>query len=90
MYPQDNIFNIYYNIGRRVPFQVKRTRTMNVDFRYNKEGRTFMVERVEPRGQYGKAYGYCLVDNVRNDEYMKESYPETMARFYVPDVADGL
>ena len=76
MYPQDNIFNIYYNIGRRVPFQVKRTRTMNVDFRYNKEGRTFMVERVEPRGQYGKAYGYCLVDNVRNDEYMKESYPD--------------
>ncbi len=76
MYPHDNIFNIYYNIGRRVPFQVKRTRTVNVDFRYNKEGRTFMVERVEPRGKYGKAYGYCLIDNVRNDEYMKEAYPD--------------
>lgn len=24
MYPRDNIFNIYYNIGRIVPFQVKR------------------------------------------------------------------
>lgn len=24
MYPQDNIFNIFYNIGRRLPFIVKR------------------------------------------------------------------
>lgn len=23
MYPQDNIFKIYYNIGKRLPFQVK-------------------------------------------------------------------
>ena len=32
MYPRDNIFNIYYNIGRRVPFQVKRSRSMNADY----------------------------------------------------------
>ena len=74
MYPKDNIFNIYYNIGRRVPFQVKRSR--NDDLRHSKEGKTFMVERVEPRGKYGEAYGYCLIDNVRNDEYMKEIYPD--------------
>lgn len=75
MYPKDNIFNIYYNIGRRTPFQVKRSRSMDVDFRYNKKGRTFMVERVEPKGKYGKAFGYCLIDDIRNDEYMKQSYP---------------
>lgn len=76
MYPKDNIFNIYYNIGRRVPFQVKRSRTSDVEFRYNKKGRTFMVERVEPKGKYGKAFGYCMIDGVRNDEYIKEYYPE--------------
>lgn len=26
MYPEDNIFNIYYNIGKRLPFIVKRIR----------------------------------------------------------------
>lgn len=76
MYPRDNIFNIYYNIGKRVPFQVKRSRSLDMEFRYNKKGRTFMVERVEPRGIYGKAFGYCLIDNVRDDEYMKEYYPK--------------
>jgi len=76
MYPKDNIFNIYYNIGRRTPFQVKRSRSLDVGFRYNTKGKTFMVEKVEPRGKYGKAFGYCLIDNVRNDEYMKEVYPD--------------
>lgn len=81
MYPKDNIFNIYYNIGKRVPFQVKRSHVglkgwRDKDYRYSKEGKTFMVERVEPRGKYGEAYGYCLIDNVRNDEYMHEVYPD--------------
>lgn len=76
MYPRDNIFNIYYNIGRRVPFQVKRSRSMDTEFRHSTKGKTFMVERVEPRGKYGEAYGYCLIDNVRNDEYMHEVYPD--------------
>lgn len=81
MYPKDNIFNIYYNIGKRVPFQVKRSHIglkgwRDKDYRYSKEGKTFMVERVEPRGKYGEAYGYCLIDNVRNDEYMHEVYPD--------------
>lgn len=74
MYPRDNIFNIYFNIGKRIPFQVKRSRSLDKEFRYNKKGRTFMVERVELRGLYGKAFGYCLIDGVRNDEYMKEYY----------------
>lgn len=76
MYPKDNIFNIYYNIGKRTPFQVKRSRTADEDFRYNQKGRTFMVERVESHGRYGKAYGYCMIDGVRNDEYMKQCYPD--------------
>jgi len=76
MYPRDNIFNIYYNIGKRTPFQVKRSRCFDTDFRYNNKGRTFMVEVVKPRGKYGKAYGYCLIDGVRDDEYMKKVHPE--------------
>lgn len=27
-----------------------------------------MVEKIEPKGKYGKAYGYALVDDVSNDE----------------------
>lgn len=79
MYPNDNIFNIYYNIGRRVPFQVKRVSQRygyGKDFLYSTKGRTFMVERVEPRGQYGKAYGYCMVDGVRNNDYVEQCYPD--------------
>lgn len=81
MYPRDNIFNIFYNIGKRTPFQVKRIREGLYGCRSKEEfykpiGKTFMVERVEPKGKYGEAYGYCLTDNVRNDEYMKEVYPD--------------
>lgn len=78
MYPRDNIFNIYYNIGRIVPFQVKRAdrgfQALHQNL-YKPSGRTFMVEKVEPKGKYGKAYGYCLQDNVRSDEYMKTTIP---------------
>ena len=88
MYPRDNIFNIYYNIGRRVPFQVKRSRSMNAEYRHSKEGKTFMVERVMPRGKYGEAYGYCLINNIRNDEYIR-SIQTIMVRFRVPDVGNG-
>lgn len=82
MYPKDNIFSIYYNIGRRTPFQVKRCAHwkkvgVGPDFRYTQQGRTFMVERVEPKGRYGRAFGYCLIDGVRNDDYMKNVYPDS-------------
>lgn len=79
MYPRDNIIQIYYNIGKRLPFQVKRSPSglkgsHDIDYRYSQEGRTFMVERVEIHNKvYGKAYGYCMIDGVRDDdnEYMK-------------------
>lgn len=76
MYPKDNIFSIYYNIGKRIPFQVKRSSVRYGEkYRYSHKGRTFMVERVVPKGKYGKAYGTCLVDDKPNDEYIKECYP---------------
>ncbi len=81
MYPKDNVFQIYYNIGKRVPFQVKRSPTgckgsYDEEYRYSQEGRTFMVERVEIHNRvYGTAYGYLMIDGVRDDnnQYM-ESY----------------
>ena len=88
MYPQDNIFNIYYNIGRITPFQVKRCERGLVrslpQNRYLPTGRTFIVERVEPKGKYGKAYGYCLVDGVRSDEYLKGYNPD----YKIDDIAE--
>ena len=77
MYPNDNIFNIYYSIGKRTPFQVKRWPVRyGEESRYSHKGRSFMVERVEPKGKYGKAYGICLVDDKPNNSYIKECYPE--------------
>ena len=88
MYPKDNIFTIYYNIGRRVPFQVKRCevglKRSLFENRYKPTGRTFMVEKVEPKGKYGKAYGYCLVNNVRDDEYLKMYNPN----YSIDDIAE--
>ena len=79
MYPKDNVFQICYNIGKRLPFQVKRSPrglkgSRDEEYRYSQEGRTFMVERVEIRNKiYGTAYGYLMIDGIRDDdnEYMK-------------------
>lgn len=73
MYPRDNIFNIYYNIGRRLPFQIKRCKqglaiSRDEETMYSQMGRSFIVERVQLQGKYGKAYGKCLVDGKPNDE----------------------
>ena len=56
MYPHDNIFNIYYNIGKRTPFLVKRcelglVRSSSEERRIDpNQDRTFLVERVKPHG----------------------------------------
>lgn len=82
MYPYDNIFNIYYNIGKRTPFLVKRcelglARSSSEARRIDpNQDRTFLVETVKPRGKYGKAYGKCFVDGKPNDSYRQECYPE--------------
>ena len=52
MYPRDNIFNIYYNIGKRTPFLVKRcelglARSSSEERRIDpNQDRTFLVEKV--------------------------------------------
>ncbi|PWB04397.1 hypothetical protein C5O23_00300 [Duncaniella muris] len=75
MYPNDNIFNIYYNIGKRTPFLVKRcelglARSSSEKRRMDpNKDRTFLVEIVKPRGKYGKAYGKCFVDGKPDDSY---------------------
>lgn len=82
MYPYDNIFNIYYNIGRRTPFLVKRcesglARSSSEERRIDpNRDRTFLVEKVRLRGQYGKAYGKCFVNGMPDDTYRKECYPD--------------
>ena len=81
MYPHDNIFNIYYNIGKRTPFLVKRcelglARSSSEERRIDpNRDRTFLVESVKPRGKYGKAYGKCFVDGKPDDSYRQECYP---------------
>ena len=75
MYPHDNIFSIYYNIGKRTPFLVKRcelglARSSSEERRIDpNQDRTFLVETVKPRGKYGKAYGKCFVNGKPDDTY---------------------
>lgn len=82
MYPHDNIFNIYYNIGKRTPFLVKRcelglARSSSEERRIDpNQDRTFLVEKVKPRGKYGKAYGKCFVNGKPDDSYRQECYPD--------------
>ena len=81
MYPSDNIFSIYYNIGKRTPFLVKRcelglARSSSEERRHDpNRDRTFLVETVKPRGKYGKAYGKCFVDGKPDDSYRQGCYP---------------
>lgn len=81
MYPHDNIFNIYYNIGKRTPFLVKRCKfglpcSLSEERRIDpNQDRTFLVEIVKLRGKYGKAYGKCFVNGKPNDTYRQECYP---------------
>lgn len=80
MYPHDNIFDIYYRIGKLTPFQVKRCELGLIrslpQNRYQPTGRTFIVEKIERKGKYGKAYGYCLIDGVRDEKFLKIYYPD--------------
>ena len=78
MYPYDNIFNIYYNIGKRTPFLVKRceeglSRSLTEERRIDpNKDRTFLVEKVKPRGKYGKAYGKCFYNGIIDVTHKKD------------------
>lgn len=95
MYPHDNIFNIYYNIGKRTPFLVKRcelglARASSEERRIDpNRDRTFLVETVKPRGKYGKAYGKCFVDGKPDDSYRQECYPNIKDE-EIPHLRDDL
>lgn len=82
MYPHDNIFNIYYNIGKRNLFLVKRCE-LGLALSSSEErriapnrDRTFLVEAIKPRGKYGKAYGKCFVNGKPGDRYRLEYYQD--------------
>lgn len=80
MYPYDTIFSIYKRIGKITPFQVKRSHkgrgVTDIHYRYSQEGYTFMVEKVVLNGKESEAYGYCMVNGIRNDSCVKKYYPE--------------
>jgi hypothetical protein len=64
----------------RVPFQVKRSHkgrgVTDINYRYSQEDYTFMVEKVvKDDGKY-EAYGYCMVDGIRDDLCVKKFYPQ--------------
>lgn len=96
MYPHDNIFSIYYNIGKRTPFLVKRcelglARSSSEERRIDpNQDRTFLVETVKPRGKYGKAYGKCFVNGKPDDNIGKNVIQISKTKkSLAPGVANG-
>lgn len=66
MIPTDNIFNIYYDIGRALPFEVQRFPKDATDWY---KSQSVLVTEIHPRGQYGDAFGYYLRNGERADSY---------------------
>lgn len=66
MVPTDNIFNIYYDIGRAIPFEVQRFPKDATDW-YKTQ--SVLVTEIYPRGQYGEALGFYLRNGERADSY---------------------
>lgn len=83
MQTQGNIISIYYNIGRRLPFLVKRIRgnIFNPELLLNKKGRTFLVEKVKPNGiggKFGHAYGKTYIDGELDNKYWEQFEPANL------------
>ena len=66
MVPTDNIFNIYYDIGRALPFEVQRFPKDATDWYKNQ---SVLVTEIHPRGKYGEAFGFYLQKGERADSY---------------------
>lgn len=66
MVPTDNIFNIYYDIGRAIPFEVQRFPKDANDWYKNQ---SVLVTEIRPRGKYGNAFGFYLQNGQRADSY---------------------
>lgn len=70
MFPHDNIFKIYYQIGRALPFEVRRyPRGVETPY-YNSQ--SVLVTKIAPRKEYGNAWGYYLKNGERADSYWCE------------------
>ena len=66
MVPTDNIFNIYYDIGRAIPFEVQRFPKDATDWY---KSQSVLVTEIHPRGKYGDAFGFYLRNGEREDSY---------------------
>lgn len=66
MVPSDNIFNIYYDIGRALPFEVQRFPKDATDWYKNQ---SVLVTEIHTRGKYGEALGFYLRKGERADSY---------------------
>ena len=66
MVPSDNIFNIYYDIGRALPFEVQRFPKDVTDWYRNQ---SVLVTEIHTRGKYGEALGFYLRKGERADSY---------------------
>ncbi len=92
MYPEDNIFDLYRCLDKKVPFRVRRLHMVPAgktidDFR-NTDSVTYVVEKVRPWKAYGEAHGHCLVDGIRDDNYVRSMYPDAPDGF-IPCAGNG-
>lgn len=63
----DNIFDIYYRIGRALPFEVRRFPDGRVSDWYRSQ--SVLVTKIAPKGDYGHAWGYYLRNGKREDSH---------------------
>lgn len=66
MVPSDNIFNIYYDIGRALPFEVQRFPKDATDWYKNQ---SVLVTEIHPRSKYREAFGFYLQKGEHADSY---------------------
>jgi len=58
----DNIFSIWNRIGQITPFAVRKTTWSNNEI-------YVIVQRIEPNGNYGEAFGYVTENGVVNEYF---------------------
>lgn len=72
-FPQNNLIELYYSIGRVLPFTAQRFPDGRVSDWYRNQ--YVQVLRVEPKGKYGKAFGFYYRNGEREDAW--ENDPES-------------
>lgn len=87
MYPRDNIFKIYYQIGRALPFEVRRFPDGRVSDWYKSQ--SVIVTKIHPRKEYGDAWGYYYRNGKREDSYWCKKRILNPKPFLAADVVDG-